>query len=94
MRLHAGHGHVVPALAQCALHHADYAIVGLQHRALFDVGLEIRAHGWRGAFGTGVADGGQRLGHADALRVALGQCMLQREGAREHARAHHHWHEA
>ncbi|GAO25669.1 ribonuclease E [Alicycliphilus sp. B1] len=94
VRLHALHGHVVPALAQRGLHHAYHALMLLQHRALLDVRLEVRAHGVRGAAFARVADGCERLAHAHTLRVALRQRVLQREGAGEHARAHHHGHEA
>ena len=45
MRFHALHHHVVPALAERALHHADHALVGFQHRPLLDVRFEVRTHG-------------------------------------------------
>jgi hypothetical protein len=61
---------------------------------MLDMGFEIRAHGMRGPGLACVAYGRQRLAHAHALGIALGQRMLQREGAREHARAHHHGDEA
>ena len=94
VRLHALDHHVVPALAQRTLHHADHAVVGLQHRALLDMGLEIGAHGRGGAWRSVIADGRQGLAYADALGIALGQRMLQCECAGKHARTHHHGNEA
>ena len=89
MRFHALQHHVVPALAEGALDHADHAVVRLQDRALLDVGLEVGAD--RALVRVaGVADLRQRLAHAHALRVALHEGVLQREGAGKHARAHHH----
>ena len=41
MRLHAGHGDVVPALAERAGDHADGGVGILEHRALLDMRLEV-----------------------------------------------------
>ncbi|MDT4859465.1 hypothetical protein FQZ97_939740 [compost metagenome] len=60
MGFHALHHHVVPALAQRALDHADDAFVGFEHRPLFDVRLEVgadRRRRRRGGHGAGIADG-------------------------------------
>ena len=94
VRLHALNAHVVPALAQCCGHHADHACVVIQHWALLNMCLEIRAHGRRWARLAGIAYGRERLAHADALRIALRQRVFQREGSGEHTRAHHHRDEA
>ncbi|MCY1515290.1 hypothetical protein D9M68_498710 [compost metagenome] len=95
MRLLAGNNDVVPALAERALHRADGDPPGLQDGPLLDVRLEIGAHGARRRrLGAGIADGAQRFVHTDAVAVARGQCVLEREGAGVHARPHHHGHEA
>ena len=94
MRFHAVHGHVVPALAERALHNADGLVVRLQHRPLLDVRFEIRCNGMRFYVFADVADGGQRVAHRDAVAVALIERMVQRKRAGEDTGAHHHRHEA
>ena len=92
---HAGHGAVKPADTQHALHHADGDVVVFQHRALFDVGLEIGANRvLAGFFAADVANSVQLVAHRFAFGVAGGVGMLQGEGLGEHTRAHHHWHKA
>ncbi|MCY1221149.1 hypothetical protein D9M72_331930 [compost metagenome] len=95
MRLLAGDDDVVPALAQRALHRADGDAAGFEDGALFDMRFEIRGRRPRpGRLGAVIADGAQRVAHADAVAVPRRQRMLQREGARVYAGPHHHGHEA
>ena len=82
---HAGHSAVKPADAQHALHHANGDVVVFQHRALFDVGLEIGADRvLAGLLAADVANAGQLLTNAFALGVAGGVGVFQGEGLGKH----------
>ncbi len=97
MRLHSVDGHVVPALSERPLDHADRRVMRFQHRPLLDMRFEIRADRMRAVpvVGTArIADRGQRIAHRHAIAVALRERMVERERAREHAGTHHHRHEA
>ena len=90
---HALHGAVVPADAQHTRHHTDGLVVVFQHRALFDVGLKVGAHGvFTGHFGADAADARQLVSHALAFGVDGGIGVFQAEGFGKNARAHHHGH--
>jgi hypothetical protein len=61
---------------------------------LFDVRLEASADRVRRAALAGIADRRERVAHRYAVAIALRKRMLERERAGEHARTHHHRHEA
>ncbi|MCY1516841.1 hypothetical protein D9M68_514980 [compost metagenome] len=92
---HAGDGHVVPAQAQRAGDYADHLVRRFQHRPLLDMRLEVSAHRPPAHLvGAGIADGLQFVRYPLAFGIGRVQRGLQRENAGEHARAHHHRHEA
>ena len=95
MCFHAGDHAVVPAYAQHAGDHADRDVVVLEHRPLLDMGLEIAAD--RMVAGLLLADVADALEFAlDGLAIGIGRgiSVFQRESLGEHARSHHHRHEA
>ncbi len=95
VRLHAGDGAVVPADAEHAGDDADRLVVVLEHRPLLDVGLEVAADRMRARLlGADVADALELVLHRLAFGVLRGVGVLEGEGLGEHARAHHHRHEA
>ena len=95
MGFHAGDGAVKPADAQHATDHADGLVVVFQHRALLDVGLEVRADGVVARLLVAdVANALQLALHRLAFGVGGGIGVLQREGLGEHARSHHHRYKA
>src|SRR6218665_2693171 len=92
---HAGDGAVVPADAEHAADHADGGVVVLQHRALLDVRLEVRADRVLARLlRADVADAFELALDGLALGVGGRIRMFEREGFGEYARAHHHRHEA
>ena len=78
-----------------ALHDADRLLLGLEDRALLDMGLEEGADLAPAAFHlTGIADALQLLADRLALGVRACQALLEAELAAEHARRDHRGREA
>ena len=93
MRVLAGDGDVVPALAERALHDADRGLRVFEHRALLDVCLEVSADLMRPRV-AGVADGLERIADADTVGIFVLQDIVERVDAGEDAGAHERRHEA
>ena len=95
MGLHACHGAIKPPDAQHALHYTNGNVVVLQHRTLFDMSFKIRTNRVvTRLLGANVTNACQFFFHRFTFCVFGSIGMLKREGLGEHARAHHHWHEA
>ncbi|CFP00311.1 Uncharacterised protein [Bordetella pertussis] len=95
VRLHAGHGDVVPAQAERAGDHADDLVLGFQDGALLDMRLEVLAQlALAHRRVAGVADARQLVAHRFAVHVGGRQRRFEREDIAEHAGPHHDGHEA
>ena len=89
MRFKTGDGDLVPALAHGGGDHADGLAALLQIRPLLDVRLEIGVHGFADLRRALVADAGEFIADASAIRVLDGVGLRERERTREHARRDH-----
>ncbi|MCY1395521.1 hypothetical protein D9M71_104660 [compost metagenome] len=90
MGFNAAQGQIEPFLPQGAKHHTDGLALVFEYRPLFDMRLEIGAHGMaRDCTWAGVADGIEGLADTDSFGVDLGQGFFQGEFFGEHTRAHH-----
>src|SRR6266567_5325263 len=90
VRILTGPAAVVPALPERAGHYADHLVFPLEDRPLLDVRFEVGVHSaLADGCATGIADVMKRFTERDAIDIALGEKIVEREDSGEGAGSAH-----